>query len=50
MRSKPARLIGFLAAAALVLGLGATAGSLAVAGPEGTRVVADNKGPATVTP
>ncbi|MGI5377175.1 hypothetical protein ACQEV2_23610 [Streptomyces sp. CA-251387] len=52
MRKKPARLIGFLAAVALVLGLGGAAGSIAAAGQGGTGsyVVADDKGPAAPTP
>ncbi|MFE5814134.1 hypothetical protein [Streptomyces sp. NPDC056479] len=50
MRNKPARLIGFLAAVALVLGLGGTAGSIAADGHAGTQVVADDKGPAAPTP
>ncbi|MFI7408753.1 hypothetical protein ACIBU0_08825 [Streptomyces sp. NPDC049627] len=51
MREKPARLIGFLAAVALVLGLGGTVGSIAAAGQgTGSHVVADDKGPAAPTP
>lgn len=52
MRDKPARLIGFLAAVALVLGMGGAAGSIVAAGGggAGSYVVADDKGPAAPTP
>ncbi|MFE5210522.1 hypothetical protein [Streptomyces sp. NPDC056600] len=52
MRNRPARLIGYLTALVLALGLGGPVGSLVAGGQSsaGTQVIADDKGPLTPTP